>query len=266
MPAISGSLASATASAAVDVKPGETISINVNILPAQTFGGLLVIQRSADGGQSWQTDRSPAGVEQSFDGQSVALTAGTVTSYVQKNDSTSRVLYRANVLVLGAANGVDFALATNTPGAVKLACGPGWAEYCEDVLINAADIIATAAGKFGHASGFPLAVIRADQVIELVSALMQTDRRTAAYTAGGNITVNLAGGAAVTGLVSAANSLGAAADATHLFLPLAAAANALTAGAGLNLVAAAAFTNPGTAAGVVRVRVRYRVHDLALTA
>jgi len=43
------------------------------------------------------------------------------------------------------------------------------------------------------------------------------------------------------------------------FVPLAATPQNLTAGKGFNLVAATAFTQPGTAAGVVRVKVLYRV-------
>ena len=68
------------------------------------------------------------------------------------------------------------------------------------------------------------------------------------------------GGAALTGLVSAANSLGAAADKIVQFVPLATAGIALTENTGLNLVAASAFTQPGTAAGTVKVFVRYRIH------
>lgn len=262
MPAITGSITTATSSPVVDVKPGELISINVNILPAQTFSGVFAIQQSLDGGSSWQTIVSPAGVEQRFSGLSVALTAGTVTSFSFKNELTQRISVRIQVTNAGGANGIDFALNVNAG-----VSSPGVVELVEYSLINAANIIGTAAGQFGHAQGFPLvADPRADQAVELISALMQTDRRTAAYGAGGNVTVNISGGgAALTGVVSAANSLGAAADAVHLFVPLSTAAIALTAGKGLSLVAAAAFTNPGTAAGIVRVRTRYRLHDLSLT-
>jgi hypothetical protein len=135
-----------------------------------------------------------------------------------------------------------------------------------DVLISAVDIIGTGAGQFGHAEGFPLVAPQgADKAVTLVEAVMVNDRDTAAYTDGGNITVNLSGGgAAQTGLVSAANSLGAATDTIHRFVPLSTAAIAMVANAGLHLVAAAAFTNPGTAAGVVRVRTVYRVYTLGL--
>jgi len=129
-----------------------------------------------------------------------------------------------------------------------------------DILISAADITATDAGKLGHAAGVPLvAAPGANKVVDLISAVMIYDFDTAAYTAGGNITVNSNGGAALTGTVTAANSLGASTDKLVRFVPLSTSGVALTANKGLNLVAASAFTQPGTAAGVVRVKVLYRV-------
>jgi hypothetical protein len=132
------------------------------------------------------------------------------------------------------------------------------------VTISAADLVSTAAGKFGHAAGYPLvADPGANKAVELVSAVMSYTYATAAYTAGGNITLNSNGGSALTGLVSAANSVGAAASNVTQFVPLATAGITLTANKGLNLVSSAAFTQPGTAAGTIRVLVSYRVHNLA---
>lgn len=130
------------------------------------------------------------------------------------------------------------------------------------VAISAADIVATTAGKLGHANGQILvAAPGAGKVIELVSAVLSFTYSTAQYGGGGNITVNISGGgSALTGLVSAANSLGAAADKIVQFMPLSTAGIALTDNTGLNLVAASAFTQPGTAAGTVKVFVAYRVH------
>lgn len=132
--------------------------------------------------------------------------------------------------------------------------------------ISAADIIATTAGKFGHANGVELAAAPgADVGLELVMLIAAFDRATAAYTAGGNITVNATAGAALTGLVSAANSLGAAGDKVAIFRPLAAAAEVVAPNTGISLVSSAAFTNPGTAAGVIRWQAIYRLHTLGLT-
>lgn len=127
--------------------------------------------------------------------------------------------------------------------------------------ITAAQIISTAAGDFGHASGVPLlAAPGAANVAELISLIMIYDRAVAAYTDGGNITVNMTGGAAITGLIGAAATLGAAADNITVFRPLTTAGVVTAVNIGFSLVSSAAFTNPGTAAGVIRWVLNYRVH------
>lgn len=128
--------------------------------------------------------------------------------------------------------------------------------------ITAAQIVSVAAGDFGHASGVPLLAAPgpANSVAELVSLILLYDFAVAAYTAGGNITVNRTGGAAITGLVSAANSVGNAADKIAIFVPLAVVAEVAAPSIGLSLVSSAAFTQPGTAAGVIRWVLNYRVH------
>jgi hypothetical protein len=137
-------------------------------------------------------------------------------------------------------------------------------KYAE-VSIASAAITDTSAGQLGHADGVVLvAAPAAGKALELVSAVVIHDYAGAAYTAGGNVTVNWAGGAAITGVVSAANSFGAAADKIYQLLPLAAAGNAMSVATGLNLVAASAFTQPGGATGVGRVKVAYRVHTTGL--
>lgn len=136
-------------------------------------------------------------------------------------------------------------------------------QYAE-VSISSANITATTAGALGHADGVVLVAGQAGKVIELISATLIYDYAGAGYSTGGNITVNQTGGAAVTGVVSNSNSLGATADKIVVFAPLAATATPYTKDLGLNLVAATAFTNGGSAAGVVRVKVAYRVHTHGL--
>lgn len=135
------------------------------------------------------------------------------------------------------------------------------------ISISAANIVATTAGKFGHAAGVVLvADPGAGKVVEFVSAIMSTTFGTAAYTAGGDISINsngvTTGGTALTGVASAASTLGAGASNIAQFVPLGATGNVLVANKGLNLVAASAFTNPGTAAGTVKVIVTYKIHTL----
>lgn len=134
------------------------------------------------------------------------------------------------------------------------------------VTISSADITGTGAGQFGHANGYPLlSAPAAGEVIEFLSAVIMYDYATAAYTAGGNVSVNYAGGgAALSGTVSAANSFGAAGDKIAVLLPTTPTNNQLSAATGVNLVTSAAFTQPGTAAGVARVKIAYRIHTTGL--
>lgn len=136
----------------------------------------------------------------------------------------------------------------------------------KEVTLNRAAIIGTAAGQLGHADGVSLAPAPgAGYVLELISATLIYDFGVAGYGDGGNITINIEGGAALTGVVSAANSLGAAADKIVQFYPLATAGVALTANKGLNLEAAAAFTDAGgTSTSTVSVRINYRIHKTNL--
>lgn len=128
--------------------------------------------------------------------------------------------------------------------------------------ISAADLVSTSAGKFGHANGQTLLAGQGTHnVVEFVSLTMKYLFGVAAYTGGGNITVNLSGGgAAQSGLVSAANSVGAASSKAIVFYPLSTAGVAMVENGGINLVAASAFTQPGTATGTIGWTLMYRVH------
>ena len=142
------------------------------------------------------------------------------------------------------------------------ACNGGGAFLQARGTITAAEIIATTAGGLGHANGYPMvAAPDATYCIELISVVCHFTFGVAAYTAGGNITVNWSGGSgALTGLVSAANSLGAAASSSWMFWPLDTVAVQSISATGINLVSSAAFTNPGTATGTIAYVVNFRKH------
>lgn len=128
--------------------------------------------------------------------------------------------------------------------------------------ITAAEIVGTAAGDLGHASGVELvAAPGAGFALEFLDAVAIYDFGVAAYTGGGNdTTINIgSGGAAITGVVTSANLLGAAGDKIVAFRPLSVAALPVTANAGISMNSVTAWTQPGTAAGVLRVYVNYRV-------
>jgi len=133
----------------------------------------------------------------------------------------------------------------------------------QEITITATEIVGTAAGDLGHASGAVLvAGVSSAYAMEFVSAVAIYDFATAAYTGGGNdTTINIgSGGAILTGVVTSANLLGAAGDKIVVFNQLSTAALPLSVGTGLSMNSVTAWTQPGTAAGVLRVQVSYRLH------
>lgn len=171
----------------------------------------------------------------------------TVNSVAVTGDVT---ISSTGVTALGANKTTSAQIATNV---LQRATG----------TITAADIISTSAGKFGHAQGYIMvAAPAAGFNLSLNKVLMHYTFGVAAYTAGGNITVNFgAGGAALTGLVSAANSVGAASSKSVAFYPLSTVGVPMVSAAALNLVSSVAFTNPGTATGTIVYEVYYTVNN-----
>lgn len=132
------------------------------------------------------------------------------------------------------------------------------------VTLTATEIVGTSAGDLGHADGaIIVAAPGTHNVLEFISAVMIYDFDTAAYTGGGNDLVMRQGTTAVSGATTSANLLGAAGDKIVYVAALAAAGVALTENSTLNL-SSTAWTQPGTAAGVLRVKVAYRVHASGL--
>lgn len=291
---LSGSLAVAGSSASLMLRPQQSMVVILSVAATQ-FEGTVRVEESANG-QAWDQSKDITGVALTYTYPNGGeFTTGTIVTATVKNRTGARRFYRITApvvvedpVVYLATENVDDVIATvlfdhlgrpmlgvRQDGSIvalaKLWASNGLAAsdgdlLVADVTISAADIVSTSAGKFGHAAGYPLvAAGGADVGLELVSAILVYDRLTATYGAGGNVTVNLSGGgAALTGLVSAANSVGGGADKVAIFRPLATAAELVTPNLGFNLVSSAAFTNPGTAAGVVRVRTYYRAHALAL--
>jgi hypothetical protein len=126
--------------------------------------------------------------------------------------------------------------------------------------ITSANITGTSAGQLGHAQGVVLVSPGGTHIInQLVYAVLINAFNTAAYTGGGNTSINIGGGgAALTGVAAAASFITSGANKIIEFVPLAATFNTYTENNSLNLVSASAPTQPGTAAGVFRYIVGYR--------
>jgi hypothetical protein len=239
----------ATGSQGIYINVGTITSCNFDVLGAVAGGYAATDMTLATG--SIVLGTAGAGAALSIKGDTKILVGNgtTATSVAVSGDAT---LANDGALTIGANKITSAKLDEKT------------VQYAE-VAITSVNVTDTGAGHLGHADGVVLvADPGATKVVELLSAVLIYDYAGAGYADGGNITVNWNGGAAITGLISAANSLGAAADKIVCFRPLATAALAMTANKGLNLVASAAFTNGGSATGVVRVKVAYRVHTHGL--
>jgi hypothetical protein len=129
-----------------------------------------------------------------------------------------------------------------------------------DPRIRSSEVVGTAP------DGVPLvASPGAGKVLEFLSAVLIYDYAGAGYGGGDPLTINYAGGVPLSSAVAAADSLGASGDKIVQFVPLAVAANVMTAATGLNLVTASGTDwTLGSATGVARVKVVYRIHTTGL--
>ena len=125
------------------------------------------------------------------------------------------------------------------------------------VTLTAAEIVGTSAGDIGHSAGAVLVAAAPGVTHEFISAVLIYDYSTAAYTGGNNDLTIRQGTTAVSAAIADADLVGDSADDIAYVNALAAADIKLTANSTINL-AGTAYTQPGTAAGVLRVYVTYR--------
>ena len=129
-----------------------------------------------------------------------------------------------------------------------------------EVDITAANITSMNASPIGviHAQG-------AGTAIEFISAVLIYDYDTAQFAFGGDITIEYSGGATISTTISAANSFGAVGDKVYSMAVLNTAGGfTIPVNTALALTSTGEFTNPGTAAGVGRLHITYRVHTTGL--
>lgn len=133
-------------------------------------------------------------------------------------------------------------------------------------LTNTGGIVGTSAGDIGHSAGAILvAAPGADYALEFISAILIYDYDTATYTAGGddNQIENGDGGVALSAVILGADLLEAGGDKIVQINALAATDQALVTNKAISLTGTA-LTQPGSAAGVLRCHVSYRIHTLGL--
>lgn len=127
------------------------------------------------------------------------------------------------------------------------------------VTLTATEIVGNSAGDIGHTAGAVLVAAPASgYILEFISATLSYTFATAAYTGGADDLVVRQGTTAVSAPIAAADLLGDTASDIAYVNALAAADVKLTSASTLNL-ASTAWTQPGTAAGTLKVHVAYRV-------
>lgn len=138
-------------------------------------------------------------------------------------------------------------------------------EYTTIVTLTATEIVGTAAGDVGHADGAILvAAPSSAYALEFVSAVLIYDYSTAAYTGGaGDDMVIRIGSTTVSPAIATTDLITATGDQVVHLRALSAADYDLPVGSTINLNATE-ITQPGTAAGVIRVHITYRVHTTGL--
>jgi len=142
-------------------------------------------------------------------------------------------------------------------------------EYTAETTITATEIVGTSAGDVAHADGAILvAAPGAGYILEFVSAVLFYNYDTAAYTGAGDDTVINVGPTgtqvAVSTSIAAADMWTKASDSMIQVNALAATDQVHVVNGGISLYAGSAPTQPGTAAGTVRIAVTYRRHTTGL--
>lgn len=154
-------------------------------------------------------------------------------------------------------------LYTNT-GTVAL---PVWSREGSSALLDpqmlqlavvpqtAAQMILTTAGSLSHANGLIVVPAAPTGYVNVLHKLVVSYTfATAAFTGGGNTTVNIGGGgAALTGLIATTSLWQSASNVIYEFKPLSTVATPMTTAQSINLVTASGITQPGTAAGSCKV-------------
>jgi hypothetical protein len=101
---VTGSFSATGASTALLLSPGESVTWATTVAADETFSGRVLLERSRDGGQTWQ-------LVQAFDGRTVALTSVTGSqSGTVVNETTDRVHVRVRCDDAGADDAIAYAL------------------------------------------------------------------------------------------------------------------------------------------------------------
>lgn len=210
----------------------------------------------------WEPNR-PGSLTYTLTMIKITRNAGGIMSTRQEDMLTNLENLAAYIEALQAGTPTETiptgSIAANAVTTAKLAVGT---IQTAEVLITKANILAMYAA--------PVEVVATPgtgKVLEFVSATLIYDRNTATYGGGGDVTINYSSaGAAVSNTVVKTDCFGAAGDKVFYMGALNLAGGyTMPVNTGLSITnATGAFTDPGTAAGVARLKITYRVHTTDL--
>jgi hypothetical protein len=172
---------------------------------------------------------------------------------VMDNQATDFTQVQADIITNAAA------IALNTATRENIA-PTGSYEVTEIKSLSEANIVGMNGADVALVAGI------AGTSLEFISAVLIYDFDTAAYTGGGDITIKYTSGATVSTTVAAADGFGSATDEVFSMAALNAAGGyTMPSGTGFAITnATGAFVDPGTAAGVARIHITYKVHTTGL--
>jgi hypothetical protein len=178
-------------------------------------------------------------------GSAIPTTASLFAPGCKIIDLSTGVTYTNTGTTAVPVWGYEVSSFNNDPQSVKLVVTP----------ITAAGMIDTAAGALSHANGLTIVPAAPTGYVNVFHrAIVSYTFATAAYTGGGNTTINIGGGgAALSGLIATTTLWQNASSIIQMFVPLSTVAFPITKETALSLKTASAITNPGTAAGTARV-------------
>lgn len=110
----SGTFTGAANGAYVQVLPGFGIDFTLEVGAGETFSGKVQLQRSRNGGQSWEPVP-----DQTFNGTVVAIDDSAPVDRTIVNDSGGREWYRLVNLTASGADGMDWALTRSAPDVLR---------------------------------------------------------------------------------------------------------------------------------------------------
>lgn len=135
--------------------------------------------------------------------------------------------------------------------------------YTKEVTLTASTIVGSTAGTIGHTDGAILvSAPSSSYALEFVSAVLIYDYDTAAYTGGNDDMTIRVGSVSQTSAITDTNCIKGTGDKVYR---LGCTSTQLSLGVGSTInLKGTAFTQPGTAAGVLRVQINYRIHTTGL--